>query len=293
MLRLGQNGVKDIVFRGEFPIAYHTFKDEALPVKVSMESFSPFIPLNEKDSSLPVVFFFITVENPGKEPVDLTLLSSLQNAVGRSLGDKDSGPSSIENKGYGGNQCERLQCSAWACAEMTRLDNPGSMVLVANAPEAEMLKPWTGYKAFWETFADGSAKATTGGGGPSPRGETHNGAVRIPLTVKPGEKRTANFAWAWHLPGGPRSTHMYENSFGKADNVCKYADEQLRAPCRDTRLFHDTFFAGTLPYYVLDRLSSQCSTLATRVVNWTKAGQRLRLGGPELLPRRLHARLEL
>ena len=63
MLALGRNGVEDIEFVGEFPIAWHRFKDDALGVRVTMESFSPFIPLNEKDSALPLVLFFITVEN--------------------------------------------------------------------------------------------------------------------------------------------------------------------------------------------------------------------------------------
>jgi uncharacterized protein (DUF608 family) len=34
-----------------------------------MEAFSPFIPLNAKDSALPATLFYITVRNTSDEPV--------------------------------------------------------------------------------------------------------------------------------------------------------------------------------------------------------------------------------
>ena len=272
MLRIGANGVKDIEFIGEFPIAYHAFKDDALPVRVAMESFSPFIPLNEKDSALPAVLFVVTVENTGKEAAEVSLLGSLQNAVGRGLGDRDSGPAGTDNKGYGGNSCAPMKCGRFAGVEMTQKGKPGSMALAAADQAAEALDPWTDYNAFWKAFAGGALKAATAAGEPSPPGKTANAAVRVALGLKPGQKRGVAFAWAWHLPDGPRGTHMYENWFAGAADVCKYVDEHFERLAADTRLFHDTFFASTLPYYVLDRVSSQCSTLSTRVVNWTKAG---------------------
>ena len=264
-------GFKSIEFRGEFPIAYHTFRDGLVPVSVSMETFSPFIPLNEKDSALPLVFFFITVENAGKEPVEVTLAGTAQNAVGRLSGDKDGGPASVDNKGYGGNINAPLSSGRWAGVEMTQKDKPGSMVLVAAGPGAQALRPWTDRSSFNEAFGTGNASAATGPSEPSPAGKTVNAAIAVPFTLKPGETRTVPFLLAWHLPGAPRSSHMYENWFTTAADVCKYADTNFDRLTGETRLFHDTFFASTLPYYVLDRVSSQCSTLTTRVVNWTKS----------------------
>jgi len=261
-----------VEFAGEFPIARHTFKGGIVPVNVSMETFSPFIPLNEKDSALPLVFFFITVENPGKEPAEVTLAAVAQNSVGRLTGDKDSGPASVDNKGYGGNINAPLKSGRWAGVEMTQKDKPGSMALVAADPATQALQPWTRQSDFNETFGTGKPSAATGPSEPTPAGKTVNGAIAVPFTLKPGEKQTIPFLLAWHLPGGTRSSHMYENWFASAADVCKYADTNLDRLTGDTRLYHDTLFASTLPWYVLDRVSSQASTLSTRVLNWTKAG---------------------
>jgi uncharacterized protein (DUF608 family) len=271
MLRTGENGVKDIRFVGEFPIALHWFEDDALPVRVSMETFSPFVPLDEQASSLPALLFFIMVRNPGTEPVEVSVVGSLQNAVGRDPGKNTPG---VENPGYGGNVCGPLASDHWASVEMTQNGKPGSMVLAAAdvGDEAQGLEPWTDAKDFWAALAAGGLKPAAAPSEPSAPGKTWNGAVRVTCTLRPGVVQIFPFLWSWHLPGGPRGSHAYESRFAGAAEVCKYLDANVQRLAGDTRLFHDAFFASTLPWYVLDRVSSQCSTLATGVVHWTKEG---------------------
>jgi non-lysosomal glucosylceramidase len=72
----------DVSFRGEYPIGtvdYGTVPGTSLTV--SMEAFSPFVPLSVDDSSLPATMMRFTVSNPSAEPLEATLYGWLENMV--------------------------------------------------------------------------------------------------------------------------------------------------------------------------------------------------------------------
>jgi len=70
-----------VEFAGEYPVGVVRYSDKDFPVKVELEAFSPFIPLNTKDSALPAVLFRITAENISKKNVRVGVLGWLENAV--------------------------------------------------------------------------------------------------------------------------------------------------------------------------------------------------------------------
>jgi len=78
---LDKTGFADVSFRGEYPIGTVEYKDSGSPVVVTLEAFSPFIPLNTADSSLPATIMQFTLRNTSKEAVTATLSGSLENAV--------------------------------------------------------------------------------------------------------------------------------------------------------------------------------------------------------------------
>ena len=78
---LDPSGFADITFCGEYPIAYVNYRDDAAPVTVALEAFSPFIPLNADDSALPATVMQFTVKNTGKSAVEVELAGWLENAV--------------------------------------------------------------------------------------------------------------------------------------------------------------------------------------------------------------------
>ena len=58
----------------EYPFARVNFKDSELPVKVSMEAYTPFIPLNTDDSSIPCAIIRYSVKNVADCPTKVSLV---------------------------------------------------------------------------------------------------------------------------------------------------------------------------------------------------------------------------
>ncbi len=89
MLRLDSReeyqGVKNIAgvdYCGWFPTANVTFNDAALPVSVKLEAWSPLIPHDAADLSLPVACFRFRISNPSARQGRAVLMMSWPNLVG-------------------------------------------------------------------------------------------------------------------------------------------------------------------------------------------------------------------
>ena len=79
---LDRDGFSDIMFRGEYPIGIVDYADASMPLAVKLEAFSPFIPLNTDDSSLPATILQFTLHNTSAAPVEAVLAGELENGVG-------------------------------------------------------------------------------------------------------------------------------------------------------------------------------------------------------------------
>jgi uncharacterized protein (DUF608 family) len=78
---LDRTGWREVTFSGEYPIGRVEYRDADCPVSVSLEAFSPFVPLAADDSSLPATIMRFTLTNRGAEPVEAQLAGWLENAV--------------------------------------------------------------------------------------------------------------------------------------------------------------------------------------------------------------------
>ena len=115
--RLDRTGWKEVSFNGEYPIAYVEYRDADCPVSVSLEAFSPFIPLNTDDSSLPVTVMQFTLKNGGKEAVEVEIGAWLENAI--CLHSSANQSLRRRNRIVRRNGLTFLECSAEAALEDT------------------------------------------------------------------------------------------------------------------------------------------------------------------------------
>lgn len=146
---LDRKGFADVSFRGEYPIGLVEYRDSACPLTVSLEAFSPFIPLNEDDSSLPATILQFTVKNTGPAKVEAELAGWLENAICLHSGKMTEG--FHHNKIVAGDGMTILELSAGPPGQPIQAERPP---IVFADFEAEDYGAW---KAEGEAFGSGPA----------------------------------------------------------------------------------------------------------------------------------------
>ncbi len=72
----------DGLYSALYPKSWFSYGTQVLPIKMSVEQFSPILPDNYKETSYPVAVYRWTAENPSNKPVTVSILFSWTNMVG-------------------------------------------------------------------------------------------------------------------------------------------------------------------------------------------------------------------
>ena len=87
---LDAGGFRDITFTGTYPVGTVDFTDEATSLRVRLQAFTPWCPLDLDDSSLPCTILRYRVRNAGSRRVDAAIHGAMQNPVGVGAGHRAS-----------------------------------------------------------------------------------------------------------------------------------------------------------------------------------------------------------
>ncbi len=103
-------------------------------------------------------------------------------------------------------------------------------------------------------------------------GEPRRGAVGRTFDLGTGETAEATFVVSWHMPNlyfrDSRVGNHYGGRFGSAADVVQYVAADSDRLVRDTKQWHDTWYDSTLPWWLLFRIHSTVSNLATATTQW-------------------------
>ncbi len=271
-------------FEGRFPFAKVYLEDEKVPVQAVIEGWSPFIPGNSRESSLPAAILNITLTNPTDKQVELVLAVNVQNRAGKYN-------QVIREPGF----------SALYMHEGKEGGN--SMVVATPAAVTTWQQNWRGsgswknnfmcLQHFVNTFATTGCFDDVGepvtektqvaaAAEPKPAGDDNSkvGSIGIRMTLSAGQKRTVPFVLGWYFPtigvprgwGGPDEVfwrNYYATQWKNALDVARHTIANLQRLEGDTRLFQQALFSSTLPGVVLEAVSSQlCILRSTTVVRY-------------------------
>ncbi|WP_308634873.1 GH116 family glycosyl-hydrolase [Paenibacillus silvisoli] len=274
--------------RGEYPLVWVDFEDRELPVQVTLEAFTPFIPLNVDDSSIPGAYLTYNVTNTSDKPVDVTIAGSLMNPIG-GLGYDSFGNLDVRNAG--GNRNEFIQAGSYSGLQFTSDAfgegelNFGSLSLVTTNPKVTYKRAWLRgawydfLQEFWDDFAEDGRLNDLGYDTPSEKNRTDTGSIGAYETLAPGETKSFAFVLAWHFPnringwnehicvkeeGREITQNYYARQFDSAWSVADYLIGQRDRLTAETKSFHGALFGSTLPSHVIDAVASNITVLRSQ-----------------------------
>ncbi|WP_263350441.1 non-lysosomal glucosylceramidase [Acidicapsa acidisoli] len=286
-------------FTGQYPLARVRFLDPNLPVHVSLEAFSPFIPHDPDDSGLPVAILRYRLHNPGTVSAKVSIAFSVDNPVHGASGGNAGGaadapkPDSRSNEFRSeGGLAGLVMSNSGIAADDPRF---GSFVLAAltsgGAGPAVNTTYWRGWPKgrwwnsplfFWDSFSRDGALLDE----PQSRGTVSSLCQQT--TVPAGGSASITFLLAWHFPNrtpgwcgwdapaGEAGTiigNFYSARFKSAWEAAQYTAANLTRLEARTRAFTDAFAGSTLPDAVKEAASANLSTLATTTCFRTADGE--------------------
>lgn len=263
-----------------YPLARYDFFDENLPCSVSLEAFNPLVPTNLRDSAFPCAVYRITVKNPCDTGISVKIVATQLNVAGY------RGDTEIDNAkhpAFGGNvnSLQRTDRSTRLVMSQTKPESSGdSLVLMMLDRTARGIPNWSAPEELLNILQDESAnheKDETAG--PSPPGQTLQGALVTTLEIPPQESRSMTCVFIWYfrdLPAGAGAWsckgRRYEAWWRNAEEIAGELEMRLDELEAATRLYVDSLYESNLPYWFLDRISSQVAILRSPTVFWCRDG---------------------
>ncbi|HSV75316.1 MAG TPA: GH116 family glycosyl-hydrolase [Chthonomonadales bacterium] len=298
--RPGAPGVTSVRYRGRWPFVDAEFPDPGLPVTVRLVAYTPLIPGDLRNSSLPVALLTFAVRNVARAPVEAAVAVSWENLLG--VGGASRGAPFADRTGntvtpaagapYPGLRFDGALAPAFPAEQRRAYNARGGYALLVDAGPREARISAAGWNAldetpgWWALFAqEGRVEGTAG---PGREGALHPaGVVAATFSLGAREERTVEFAVAWHTPRQYITPeievgHLYEISFADAVRVAAYALEN-RAPLRAlTAEWHGRLDRATLPPWLVHRLVNDASVLTTNSVLTRDSGRGAPDPGPSL-----------
>lgn len=294
------SAVDHISYAGQFPKVHMKFSSEDMPFDVSLEAFSPFIPHDVKNSSLPGIYFDFKVESKTDQPVEIMFIGTLRNLVAFDKLDKYFVSAIKEEDRY------KYFTHSVGNVPGEHVTNGQMSFGAKGGDEVTYHLGWAHRHPYYENLlvnnrfanfddTENRNKATPSGGKIGFMGEDNNqvckSSIAVSKMLNPGSSITAEFFMNWYFPNAygaivqkdrkkyepipnekgydlflkptERVGHYYENHFNNIDELVQYFLSAEATLKHKTGAFLNDFYSTTEEKYILDQVNSHLNTFIT------------------------------
>lgn len=261
-------------FLARFPFGTVTLTDPAVPLTAEITGWSPFVPGDSHNSSLPVAALEYTFSNPTNRTVNAVFSYHARNFM--SCAEKGRGAVVKATSGGFILWQEGTQEAPW---------HRGGFSIAVDEPAAKVDCAWfrggwfDSITMLWKAVSHGRlvANRPVRKGPPSP-----GGSVYVPLRIKPKGTRTVVLRFAWHVPqsnlrvgeaaekGDEHLPAYYSPWYAARYPTLRKIESYWRRKYHDLRTesvrFSNCFYDTTLPPEVVEAVAANLSILKSPTI---------------------------
>lgn len=261
-------------FKARFPFGEVTLRDGTLPLLVTLTGWSPFIPTNADNSSLPA--------------------GALEYKITNSSKIVQSGVFSYNAKNFmamdGGTNTIKATPNGFILSQTGTTKHPeqqSDFAVWTDEPKTTVDYCWF-RDGWWDPLTMAWKKITNGDTKPVAQVDNNapGASLYVPFSLKPGESKTIRVMMCWYVPYsniryGVRSNRSsdttivptdkqqpspyympwYSSKFKNISEVIAYWSTHYNQLKHNTKLFTDAFYKSKLPPEVLEAISANLSIL--------------------------------
>lgn len=266
-------------FHARFPFAFISLSDTDIPVEVKIRGWSPFIPTDADNSSLPVGALEYSFTNTSGSKVEAVFSYNTKNFIRQS----------------GGKASVKTIPGGFILSEAGTKENPekqGDFAIFTSEPETIVDHCWfrggwwDPLTMTWNTISRSETRST-----PPSDADAPGASLYVPFVLNPGETRTIRLMMAWYVPNtnlrygqdskepddevcsdpdcvcnDPFYKPWYAGRFANVTEVAGYWETNYNDLLGKSELFSNAFFRSTLPPEVLEAISANLTILKSPTV---------------------------
>jgi len=288
--------VDQIQYAARFPFAKLTFNDAQMPFTIEMEAWSPFIPHDVKNSSLPIAYFDFSIISKTSKPLHLMLMMSARNCAGYETDDRYYTTDVVKKDsllavtmGAGGMD---EQSPTWGQATLASLTSDSTFYcgwqhphpyyqqvlrnrVLPNIDDTNGVESIAPPVPAWMPITHGRNRTDPATGKKKVHDTDLYSTIAKSFELTRTQSRVSHsFVYTWNFPNlyaenathamsSINEGHYYSNFFSSSLEVANYAAEQRSDLKKRSREFLDNFFDSSAETFVLEQVNSHLNTFVT------------------------------